>query len=358
MFEYSPKGLMHALQHARELVETFGHHGACCTCTAEAGHKLTIKGASRFARTYGDRNETQEGMLEYVQRQQLFTAILHLNRGVAVTEPSDDEGDDHRRTHTLREPVPSLTQGWPLIRTTGGRPPREWGATFLSRQVLITREELLVLLRTKLEMAPTWNNITLLATQLHWECFGFAVLEDDDGDRRKVVGFSKLSPARRDFVRIRGTEDETALSAQVIMFVRVSGLLDAGIDVPRNLRTPTNDTCTRNMVTFALVRWLTPDPRALIRDSKKRPLCPPPFDMNHALWNFAKTQRQRSYLTDRLFARQLHMFDGTDGESKRRHADSLKYARYDLLQLDTIESFMNCTYKDNVIMETITLPFA
>ena len=131
--------------------------------------------------------------------------------------------------------------------------------------------------------------------------------------------------------------------------------------VPRCLRVPVNETCTRNVVTLALVRWLTPDPRALMRDEQFRPLCPPPFGTNHTLWNFAKTQRQRSYLTDRLFARQLDLFPGTDRATKRRHADSLKHAMYDLIQMETLDTYMNCTSidnNDNTILETITLPFA
>ena len=63
MFEYSLKGLPHALMHAKELVETYGHHGGCCTCVGEAGHKSDIKNAAKFARTYGDRNQSQVDML-------------------------------------------------------------------------------------------------------------------------------------------------------------------------------------------------------------------------------------------------------------------------------------------------------
>ena len=42
-FEYSAKGLPHALVHARELVERGGHHGAYCTSASESGHKKYIK---------------------------------------------------------------------------------------------------------------------------------------------------------------------------------------------------------------------------------------------------------------------------------------------------------------------------
>jgi len=47
-FEYSAKGLTHALVHAPELVKTCGHHAACCTCVGEAGHKEFIKKSVTF----------------------------------------------------------------------------------------------------------------------------------------------------------------------------------------------------------------------------------------------------------------------------------------------------------------------
>ena len=144
------------------------------------------------------------------------------------------------------------------------------------------------------------------------------------------------------------------------MFVRVSGLAHAGVAVPRDLRVPANSTCNRNSVTLALVRWLAPHPLATSRDAQLRPLCPPPFDINHALWTFAKTTRQRGYFSDNLFARQLDLFPGHDRRSRRQNALKLKYARYDLIQLESLESYMNCTHtNDDIdsILETITLPF-
>lgn len=145
------------------------------------------------------------------------------------------------------------------------------------------------------------------------------------------------------------------------MFVRVSGLENAGITVPRSLCVPANDTCNRNSVTLAVVRWLTPHPLALSRDEKLRPLCPPPFDINHALWTFAKTTRARGYFSDHLFARQIDLFPGKDRTSRRQNALKFKYARYDLITLESIDTFMNCTHindeDDDMILETVTLPF-
>ena len=112
---------------------------------------------------------------------------------------------------------------------------------------------------------------------------------------------------------------------KVQMFVKVSGLSEAGIDVPEQIRTSANNSCDEKSVTLALVRWLTPHLLALSRDDALRPLCPPPFDINHALWTFAKIQHQRPYFSDNLFARQLNLFTGHDRATQRQHANTLKY---------------------------------
>ena len=382
VFEYSQKGLPHALVHAPELVETYGHFGGACTCVGEAGHKTTIKGAAKLARTYGDRNETQEGMLEHVQRDKLWIAVISENKeakrlarvqnesvvlSYGVQHSSDrstDSEDALRVLCKLCEPIPALTSGWSHMRPVDGRPPRAWGATFLAKRLLITRTELVTLLRTKLQMAPTWSNIVLLATRLHWECYGSAIVLDPNKEERKIVGISNVSRKRRDFMRVEGRENNTALSVQVQMFVRVSGLHAAGIDVPEHLLAPPNDTCDGNMVTFALVRWLSPHPRAIVRDRLLRPICPAPFDINHALWTFSRTDRARGYFTDRLFSRQLHLFPGSTPELKRAVVRTHTHAMYDLIHLQTFKRYMNCTYVTDthnsdttLILETIIMPF-
>ena len=382
IFEYSQKGLPHALVHATELVETFGHHGACCTCVGESGHKVNIKQAARFSRTYASKNTSQDGMLEYVQRQHLWSAMMELNETSetseedrssisASSERSDDDGVPQRVAGNqqppliitltkLIEPLHYASCFNTMVPTGQGRPPRTWGGTFLSKRVLITRTELITLLRTKLNLPATWENITRLVTQLDWQCFGCAKLRNADGDLRKVVGTSNQFPRRRDFVHLRGNENNSALSVQVVMFIKVSGLGHAGIQVPECLRIPRNNTCTRHSVVLTVVRWLTPDQRSLLRDSKFMPLCPPPFGSNHALWTFQRLARQRGYFSDHIFARQLHLFPGSDRRTRRLHANTLKHAKYDLITLESIDSFMNCTTIDNdndSILETIMLPF-
>ena len=359
VFEYGPKGFPHALMHAPELVTVYGHHGACCTCVGEAGHKLDVKSASKYGRTYGDKNESQDDMLKYVQRQELWSAVADL----ANTDTQDDDHELPARTvpigtlHKLRFPLP-YDATWRNMNLRRGKPPPMWAATFLSSQVLVTRNEVLTLFRSALDMDPTWDSIARL-TKLNWDFYGAAELRRDSY-RRNVVGVSTHSRGRRDFVRLKGSENGAALSDQVIMFVRVTGFLGESIAVPDHMLTPEDNTCTTNMVVLALVRWLSPHVTALERDTCLRPLCPPPFDINHTLWTFARAPRQRPYFSDNLFARQLHLFPGSNVLDQRQSASTMSHAMFDFVTLESIDTYMNCTPVDNdpnCLMESITLAF-
>ena len=227
--------------HFSELVQIFGHHGGCCTCIAESGHKMDIKMSAKFARTYGDKNHTQDDMLQYVQRQELWSEVLLLvdkENGIqadaiqAASACADDRAGTLlspniiKTLHKLREPLPYSASWSDMPAPVRGRPAPTWGSTFLSDRVLVTRNELLTLLRSTLLMQSTWNNILRLAN-LDWDFFGAVQLQSDD-KLRKIVGVSK-GARRRDFVRLQGSENNTALSAQVIMFVRITGFTITGI---------------------------------------------------------------------------------------------------------------------------------
>ena len=78
MFEYSKKGLPHALNHYPELIMRGGHAAAFCSFLAEASHRFNIKLAARFARTYASMNISQGKMLEWNCRQLLWMEVLKL----------------------------------------------------------------------------------------------------------------------------------------------------------------------------------------------------------------------------------------------------------------------------------------
>ena len=335
----------HCLLHARELIETGGHHGAYNTSTAEASHPGVIKAASKFSQTRASLNETHEGMVSFVCWQKLWEAAIKRN------EVGDPVAPPRRREHEpLSHPLP-YTRRWSEIQFHNGRPPRDWKTTFLSKQVLITHEELVTLFLNKVQMVPTPENFMKVIQFLTWECYGGWSPVTSDG-RRSFVAYDSRS-SRRDFVRLEGSQDNTAFTAALMMFVKVSGFgHGSGVFLPAHLCHPGDNDYS---FTFAVVRWLGPHPNCLLRDSKLRPICPPPFDINHALWRFVKLRRDRPvFRNERCIARQLNMFPGP---IRRESVNRLKRAWYDVVEVQTIDHVINCTRIDAGFLETIVLPF-
>ena len=227
MFEYSRKGLPHALLHARELVETGGHHGAYCSSVAEAQHKVAIKRAAQFSRTLASKNETQLNMLAWVLRHELYDAIQEIHCGYSeekVSSPEEEQEEEGGRLYKFWTPL-SYCRTWQQLDFHGvGRHgiPFVWAQTFLSPEVLITREELLVLLRTKLELNHTATNLHKIRRHLFIRCYGSITIKTPGCVTRKIVGVSAVSEGRRDFVQLAGTESGTALAAQVHTYVFLS----------------------------------------------------------------------------------------------------------------------------------------
>lgn len=211
MFEYSKKGLPHALMHAPELVKQGGHHGATCTTTSEAGHRYNLKMPAKFARTYLSRNSSQDGMLMWMLENKLLTSVIALDNKLTKAEASEVlESEDDGKVFKLRTPL-HLTDDWQTL-SCRRRTPVAWGRQLLSKDVLVSRDELISLLRVKLYLDRTWTETIKLTTKLRWEFFGSMHWEYP---RRSIVGVSKTSQNRRDFVRLRGYEDDTALSGEV-----------------------------------------------------------------------------------------------------------------------------------------------
>ena len=193
-------------------------------------------------------------------------------------------------------------------------------------------------------------------TQLQWDFFG-AVSERRPGLRRKFVGIDPRRRNRRDFVRIQGVENNTCLTAELIMFVIVSGFVqnpaEGFVLTPQFRNTVSNP----HEIQFALMRWLSPHADALVRDTKMRPICPPPMDINHALWTYARRPARRNLRGSH------NVFYGGATEEERKHSLQIEsHAFFDLIQPDTFAGFVNCTPINTVtetdtILETITIPF-
>lgn len=140
------------------------------------------------------------------------------------------------------------------------------------------------------------------------------------------------------------------------MFIKITGFHAPnegnGLVLPRELRNPPSN---HSHVILALIRWLSPHPLAILRDDEKRPVCPSPFEFNHALWTFTKLASERTCFADaRILQRQRGFFDD------KNPVDEHLFASYDLVQPETLDTFINCTIIDrqrSKILETITLPF-
>ena len=216
MFEYSKKGLPHALMHAAELVIQGGHHGATCTTVSESGHRFNLKMPAKFARTYLSRNSSQDVMLRWTLENKLLTSVIARDNKLMVkTDASEVESEEDEKVLTMRTPL-HFADGWSKLSCPRGRTPVAWGREFLSKDVLLSRDELISLLRVKLNLDRTWSETVRLVRNLRWECFGGINWESP---RRSIVGVSKSSRNRRDFVRLQGYENDTALSSEVIALV-------------------------------------------------------------------------------------------------------------------------------------------
>ena len=128
-----------------------------------------------------------------------------------------------------------------------------------------------------------------------------------------------------------------------------------GVKLHKSLQVPKNNFSS---VVLTLVRWLTPHQDAIVRDEAKRPLCPSPLDMNHALWKFA--ERDRRLLTPVVMGKHVTCYEGRSVAEKVRHMHTEKKAWFDFVLPESLDIILNCTSinKDpNTILETITLPF-
>lgn len=374
-FEYSLKGLPHALLHMPELVVRGGHHGAFCTFLGEVSHKYNIKMSAKLARTYGSQNLSQEKMLQLMLTQEIYRAAIKLSADISKKIPTDSESSVREQadpvetttatssssvTRSLADRLPYMENWWRLLEP----PSVAWESVFLSKKARITRGEVLKLLCRKLEIDQDHRSERARVFQhLQWECFG-SLIEKDDTLKRKFVGISRESSNRRDFVRLKtptGPDSRTCLSCEIILFIQISGFTtdneEGGVTLPTDYRVPPTNT---DSVVFALIRWLSPHPDAIVRDSKLRPICPPPLDINHALWTY--TEETRSLLTQPIIDRQLMYFPGSNIQERLDNTTLERKAMFDLVLPESFETFMNCTICDTttdtkVILETITLPF-
>ena len=271
-----------------------------------------------------------------------------------VESPGSEGGSPHQVHYKLLFPLQYM-ESW----SHNTRCSVAWESKFFSKRVRVTHGGMLTILCNKFKIDPTPTNRAQLVHRLQWRCFG-SLLETRDNLRRKFVGISRKSSTRRDFVRICGRAHNTCLSAQILMFVEISGFdnnTPNAIVLPQDYRSPVTNT---HSVVFALIRWLSPHPEAILRDDGCRPICSPPFDINHVLWEF--TKESTDTVSTSVLQQNIMFYDGDTMEERFKNGKLECKTKFDLIIPESFDKFMNCTRINirsdhDTILETITIPF-
>ena len=183
-------------------------------------------------------------------------------------------------------------------------------------------------------------------------------------------------------VRVRGRDGSvvptlTRMCCQSILFFTITDvqktLTDNQLPIPDHLRVlnvdgfeaiyPDPDT-----LTFVLGRYFSPHPLAVDRDRQHRPICPGPLSLNHCLWQYAVTARDRQMLVTRngrpsqMFMNQNYIFGNSHGRQQRRWRNE-KNAYFCIHLESEIDSRVHMTREydedtmnySNVWLETVTL---
>ena len=150
----------------------------------------------------------------------------------------------------------------------------------------------------------------------------------------------------------------TALCCQAICFLSLGNM--SSLTEDDACRTPLNvlKEIVDDTLSLVLVRWFSPHPHSTERDCDYLPLCPPPLNINHALWQYAVTDCVRPILFDddstpsAAYQDQFYMFGRSRKQSlERLQAESRAY--YDLILVSRIKckTFMCPEFELNTVVE-------
>ena len=246
----------------------------------EAAHKLCMKLASARVRHLHDA-KTKSSMLKFLCFHDLFNEMRAERAGTAsikrVNYPCGVRLDLE------------IDMCGPRLLESG------YQQQFLHPEALITRYELLDLLRSRFGIPQNRNSYGLLQ-RLEWT-FGQKIIRQDGKvfwatDSKYPFGVGKK---RRDIFRVHGTERvngcRNSLCCESILFVTISSLKDSpglGEVADRS-----------DKINLVLGRWVSPHPSTgNCHEDEHRPLCPGPCNINHCLWTYARVYTPRRALFD------------------------------------------------------------
>ena len=275
-FSHSPHCLTH--QHWVDQCISAGCFNVHCTQAAEASHKLNMYRAS-FRVRHLDSNRTQEAMLTYLCWDVVFEHLTH-----KIPEMFKDPRRQ-RPTVGVHNTIYTTLSHDTRLHSVG------FQRSILHRELRLAGVEFLDLLCVQLGLPTTRYSYT----RLNSLCYHFGQKLVRRGDERVfwatdsqyTIG-SGTRHHRRDFLRLKGVDNGDALCCEALCFVEISNARVVGSPVDK--------------LTFVIVRWLQPDPRAWERDELCRPLCPGPLRINNCLWTYSRTERPRRAMVEPLHA--------------------------------------------------------
>jgi len=228
----------------------------------------------------------------------------------------------------------------------------------LHEEVRIARVELMDLLCGVFSIHPSPSSYTLLES-LHWT-FGQKLVTRDQtfwATDSEYATNAQKSGSRRDNFLMRGTVEtevtlangakekrSTALCFQATCFISLGNMKNfQNLHLRRKLSHNLRKEIVDDRLTLVFIRWFEPHPTAIERDSRSMPLCPPPFSINHALWQFARTKSVRKCLKQPdgtpspIFESQCRMF-GTSRAQQLNRLEDEAHAYYALILPSKIDS--------------------
>ena len=291
-------------QHWVHQVQCAGGFRVHNTEAAEGNHKSCMTLPAKRVRHF-DSNRTYLAMQKYLQEHLLFSALDRVKpRKKIVGKRILKAGVKLPLRRLIGDVVTTVVMGTDLKSI-------HRQTSFIHDEVRVARAELLDLLCVKLSLPKSQASYTKLET-LQWSFGQKLVLPcgttywatdtqysfyTDHNSRRRRDNFLmhgheevlvKLSDGRRE-------HRKTALCCQAVCFVSLQRIAGLKIDIPDYIE----DAIVDDGLNLMLVRWFSPHPTASERNSQDLPLCPGPLSINHCLWTYARSTRDRPVLINR-----------------------------------------------------------
>jgi hypothetical protein len=365
-------GVFHLVhQHWPQQLEIAGGFNVHNTEASEGFHKECMVLPCRRVRHYSTRNRTFDGMQKYLQRDLLFNNLVVDIGGSEF--PPDNQYSYRARVKELGKPLRWRQSGNPVVMVCPEGVQTQ--ANIMHCDVRVGWVELLDLMCMQFQIPLTRRSYARLGG-LQWAFDQRMKMTDGsvywatDSDylhsansRRRDIFLMKQCESVK--VRLpcgQVVERQTAMCCQAMVFVTVRNIHSVfGRDAPSGI--------TGDSYTFVLVRWFQAHPDATERNDRNLPLCPAPFNINHALWQYAVADKFRSLIFDGVHDRPTKHFEDSRfmfGDTTAEQLQSLhaeKRAYYGLIKPCNIDSIacmckefeLNTTRQSSTWLHTINM---